>query len=240
MRLWDDMPTDPKWRVIARRSGRSISEVIAVFNILLIQGGENDEKRGVTRGNDDDEIAAALDIEAEHIAAIRDAMQGKVLDGNKLSGWDIRQPKREDNSLERVRKHRAKEDAKRNVTHGNGEKRPEAEAEAEELLPNGNKRVAPKLAEKPDDVPDQVWKDFKRARDKLKAPLTITALAGIEREAKKAGWMLADALAECCERGWRGFKAEWVTKGNGNGRRSSTTRNGFFDAIADEERNSRA
>jgi hypothetical protein len=64
-------------------------------------------------------------------------------------------------------------------------------------------------------IPDQVAHDFKQLRQKLRAPITSTAMAGIRREADKAGLTLADALTMCCERGWRGFKAEWVS-GNGN------------------------
>lgn len=60
-------------------------------------------------------------------------------------------------------------------------------------------------------VPEQVVRDFKRLRQKLRAPVTPTAMAGISREAAKAGISLADALAMCCERGWRGFKADWVS-----------------------------
>jgi hypothetical protein len=47
-------------------------------------------------------------------------------------------------------------------------------------------------------------------RNKQKAAITKTAIEGIEREAAKAGLSLGDALRMCCERGWRGFKAEWV------------------------------
>jgi len=64
-------------------------------------------------------------------------------------------------------------------------------------------------------IPDQVVHDFKQLRQKLRAPITSTAMAGIRREADKAGLTLADALTMCCERGWRGFKAEWVS-GNGS------------------------
>lgn len=32
------------------------------------------------------------------------------------------------------------------------------------------------------------------------------------REAEKAGLTLEGALRICCERGWRGFKAEWITQ----------------------------
>lgn len=52
--------------------------------------------------------------------------------------------------------------------------------------------------------------DFKALRSKQKAAVTKTAIDGIRREADKAGVSLADALTICCERGWRGFKAEWV------------------------------
>lgn len=34
VRLWEDMPTDPKWRVIAKRAGRPISEVIAGTKLI--------------------------------------------------------------------------------------------------------------------------------------------------------------------------------------------------------------
>jgi hypothetical protein len=60
-------------------------------------------------------------------------------------------------------------------------------------------------------VPDSVWQDFVKHRKSIKAPLTGTAVKGIEREAKKAGISLTDAIQEICARGWRGFKAEWVT-----------------------------
>ncbi len=65
---------------------------------------------------------------------------------------------------------------------------------------------------KPDQVSEQVWKDFTKLRKTKKAPLTQTALNGIIREANLAGWTLEAALTECLERGWQGFKAEWVRK----------------------------
>ncbi len=77
-----------------------------------------------------------------------------------------------------------------------------------------------------DGVDAQVVKDFRGLRTKLRAPITPTAMAGIRREAERAGLSLQDALAMCCERGWRGFKAEWVAADRSNVRpfpaRSST------------------
>lgn len=65
------------------------------------------------------------------------------------------------------------------------------------------------MAEKPAEVTDRVWEDFQRLRREKRAPLTVTALEGIEREAEKAKVDLQTALACCCENGWQGFKASW-------------------------------
>ena len=63
---------------------------------------------------------------------------------------------------------------------------------------------------KPEDVSKAVWDDFVTQRREKHAKLTNTALAGIKREADKAGWGLEKALAESCTRGWTSFKADWV------------------------------
>ena len=65
---------------------------------------------------------------------------------------------------------------------------------------------------RPPEIPEQLWTDFLSLRKQRKAPLTASALAGIEREAAKAGITLAEALAECCARGWQGFKADWYAR----------------------------
>lgn len=62
----------------------------------------------------------------------------------------------------------------------------------------------------PNGVSDSVWQDFKKLRSTKKAPLTHTAMDGITREALKAGITLEAALSMCCERGWTGFKADWL------------------------------
>lgn len=62
-------------------------------------------------------------------------------------------------------------------------------------------------------IDPQVVADFRKIRERKKAPLTQTAVAGIKREAAKAGLTLESALAMCCERGWGGFKAEWLVDG---------------------------
>lgn len=63
---------------------------------------------------------------------------------------------------------------------------------------------------KPDGVKDQTWADFLKVRAKKRAPMTPTALDGIEAEALKAGWTLEAALAKCAVKGWQSFEADWV------------------------------
>ncbi len=60
-------------------------------------------------------------------------------------------------------------------------------------------------------IDEKIAHDFVTLRKAKKAPITETAIAGIKREAQKAGYSLQQALQTCCERGWIGFKAEWVT-----------------------------
>jgi uncharacterized protein YdaU (DUF1376 family) len=73
-----------------------------------------------------------------------------------------------------------------------------------------NKEIA--IAICPINVDEQVWSDFLALRKVKKAPMTVTALAVIKREADKANWSLDKAISECVARGWTGFKADWVAE----------------------------
>jgi hypothetical protein len=133
VRLWEDMPNDPKWIVIARNASQalqcvtsvSVCFVVGVFVHMLTKA----DKNGDLQNWCDEDVAASLQISTEQVSAIREAMKGKVLDGNHLKGWENRQPNREDPSTERVRAFRAKRNAmKRNETVRNA---PESESDSE-------------------------------------------------------------------------------------------------------------
>lgn len=106
LRLYHDTITDPKWRVIAAESGQPLPAVLSVWMSMLINASEADE-RGTLQGWDDRMAAAAIDLRTDGVRAIREAMQGIVLDGLRLTGWDKRQ-KNSDNVAERVARHRSK------------------------------------------------------------------------------------------------------------------------------------
>lgn len=103
LRLWHDMPNDPKWRTIARASKQPIPCVIAVYLHLLVSASANANERGRTKSVCHEDVASALDMDCEQVGAIIDAMQGRVLDGDMIAGWDKRQVEREDGAAARAK-----------------------------------------------------------------------------------------------------------------------------------------
>lgn len=131
-RLWADMPNDPKWRTIARASGQSIGNVVAVYIHMMTCASTqpNATERGRTIGWRDEDVATALDIETEQVSAILAAMEGRVLDGDYLTGWDRRQSIREDEgAAQRAKDWREKEKARKL-----------AEKNADKTQPNATER----------------------------------------------------------------------------------------------------
>lgn len=136
LRWYHGTVTDPKWRVVARRSGQTVPVVIAVWAAMLETASEATE-RGTLDGWLDEVVAAALDLEPEHVGAIREAMHGLTLDGDSLSGWDKRQPQREDNtSSERVRRHRERKRESQGSAPATPPKRDETQCNADETHSN--------------------------------------------------------------------------------------------------------
>ena len=379
VRLWSGMTADPKWQTIARKSGQPRHLVISLFIHMMLEANEADERGDISAMSTED-AASTMDCDEEQISAILQAMQGRVIDANgRLSGWDRRQPIREDSgnektgassSTERVRAFRERRrfsahsdepdtrtvnddthmagltsatqseadrhrhrleglqsatqneadsrhhhrsefetsghvfhhdetrsnaensfetEVKRSETQCNAMKRsetqcnaPEAEAEAEAergkegrarrratTTPKSPQRSAsvsedrnqdgigiasiqqgqqclknalkpplhasndaeqggsshevektavapvfkkPKSPQRPDSVSETVWQDFQAIRKAKRAPLTDTALAGMEREAAIAGLSLEDAIRFCCEAGWQAFNSGWYAE----------------------------
>jgi hypothetical protein len=144
LRLWHDMPTDPKWRTVAKVSGQRIGDVMAVYLHLLVCAS-NATERGRTHSFNCEDVASALDIETEQVALIVDAMQGRVLDGDMVAGWEKRQSAREDGSAERAKAWREAQKASKNAdrTQANAAERNQTpdkdkSREEEKEEPNGS------------------------------------------------------------------------------------------------------
>jgi hypothetical protein len=129
LRLWHELPNDPKFRLISKKSGESIALVQAMYIHILVDASMN-----VTRGNAmkrSETLAVTFDVTPEQIDKIWDAMQGQLLDGTVILGWEKRQPKKEESdtaksSAERVRAYRDRKKAEaenQDVTRCNAMKR---------------------------------------------------------------------------------------------------------------------
>lgn len=126
LRWWDGTCSDPKWRVIAARSGQPVGDIVAVWAWLLERARQADGNLGDV---DVEEIAVTYGYEVDSVASILKALADKGLIGEgSIKNWRKRQPKREDDSRERVKAWRAAKACNADVTHGNA---PEAEAETE-------------------------------------------------------------------------------------------------------------
>lgn len=72
--------------------------------------------------------------------------------------------------------------------------------------------------QKPEDVSDQTWEDFKTLRKSKRAPITPTVIEGYRGEAKKAGITLDEAMRFSIRQGYQGFKADWYRNQQQNDR----------------------
>ncbi|MCY1196424.1 hypothetical protein D9M72_77670 [compost metagenome] len=157
LRLWHDLPNDPKWRTIARVSKQRIGDVIAVYLHVLVDASSNETERGRTQSVCVEDVATALDMDNDQVEAILSAMQGRVMEGELVSGWSKRQPAREDGSAERAKawRERKKQQAERERTQPNAQERQDKDKEEdkEEIPPNpplqGGEESAQPLAAKP-------------------------------------------------------------------------------------------
>ena len=122
------------------------------------------------------------------------------------------------------------EDANAMRTHSEGNATQDPIHMTHNPIPKKN-TVAP-----PDGVTESVWGDFVILRKSKKMPITETALKGLMREAGKANISLDAALRTCCERGWGGFKAEWLTQPHQAQRTAQGTNLAAARAIFGDER----
>lgn len=143
-RWWHGTVTDTKFMWVCRRSGQRPGDVNAVWCALLEHASQADD-RGSISGFDAESLDCFLDVDDGATQRIIDAMfqKGMIVDF-RLSGWDRRQPKREDSggdsegamsSTERSRLHRSNKrieelekivselESQRDATHSNATQR---------------------------------------------------------------------------------------------------------------------
>ena len=108
-RLYSDFCIHPKWRAIAIQTGVPVAEVIAVAASILCKANIG-RPRGSLAEFSVFECAAALDMDAEHVARVYAALEDRGwIDQDYVVTWDERQPDKEDpTAAERQRRLRAR------------------------------------------------------------------------------------------------------------------------------------
>lgn len=104
-KIYHGLPTDPRLPVIAKRSGLTRAETLALW-ITLHDYASRQKPRGSLYGLDAEETALLLEMDAKKTAAALDAFyeKGMIDIENNISNWAQLQYK----STERVRAHRAR------------------------------------------------------------------------------------------------------------------------------------
>lgn len=125
-RSYHGAPTDAKYLMLAKRAGVAAHEVAFVWWALLDYASQN-EPRGSITGFDAESLACFSGLDEAKIKAILGVCREKRLidQADMLSAWPKRQPKREDDSSQRVKAFRERQKADEtqgnaSVTQGNG------------------------------------------------------------------------------------------------------------------------
>lgn len=199
-------PTDPKWIIIAKRSETQPIVTVGIWWSLLDYASQN-EDRGSIAGYDSEAIAEFYCIDHATMLRVLDVMRERgMITDDRITNWDKRQPKREDDSTERVRRHRAAKGTegngtKRSVTHGNA--RGEERRVEEKEKPKGAQK--PRAERQPEKRADKAapWMSairpiYRERYDADPPPQTVKALRPlVSRHGEQA---VADRFRTYCER----------------------------------------
>ncbi len=149
--------SDPKMRMVAAKAETSVANVVAVWAALLEAASENAD-RGCIGEFDDDLCAFTLGIDVPLLMRVKLAMRDRgMLIDDRVSAWDKRQPRREDETA-RDRKARERErKAANSVTatcHAVSRDVTQQDASSQNVPPRGEeireeKTLSPKPPSKP-------------------------------------------------------------------------------------------
>lgn len=240
-RLWHDMPNDPKFKTIAKKSGQPLPLVICVFLHVLVNASANASERGRTKGLSIEDIATALDAEEERITSIMETMQGRLIDGDLVMKWEKRQPLREDGSAERAKawrqaqkaaKQQQSNDIEREENNSERKRTQENEKERQDKDTEEDKEIKEKINKKEKTVfgvqelidhglSESMATELFQFRKRKKAAISPLVWKHFCKVAQELGLSLNDAAQEWVLLNSQGFEAEWVRNRKGQGTRAS-------------------
>jgi len=197
-RMYSDFMFDEKIEFLAFEDQRHYVFILCMKNSGLV------DKEYTQPGMLDRVVSKRLGLYGEAFESAKKRLVESGLIDYKFQplAWDKRQFV-SDSSAERVKAFRERMKRPCNVTVTAQEADTETEADTEKEGEKKPSAYAPPL-------PADLLNDWIGVRKAKKAgPITKTVMAGIAREAEKAGVTLIDAVTACCEFGWQGFNAQW-------------------------------
>ncbi len=219
--------TDPKFRLVARKTGARVADVIAVWAVLL-EAASQAEDRGNPGALDFEAIDCALGLDDGQAQAIHAALGDREIinkDGS-LAAWDTRQPKREREDRTGAGRQAAFRAKKNQVTPSNAEshqKTPREEKRREEKdqnqAPAKPAWFDPLAIELPESIPLQAWSEwitYRRTRKLTCSEQTMRAQVAKLIEWHGSGHSPPLIIATSIEKGWQGLFEPKGGKGSGD------------------------
>lgn len=209
---WHGAPTDNKWLVIAKRANVSPGIVSAIVWALLDCASQSGN-RGSIETFDIETYSTYSGFSEEQIGAVINSLKDKeLIENNVFSAWDRRQ----DNSTDRVRKHREMKRMKHDETHETTDKTRLDKIREEKKVSNPPKPPKGEIV-LPDWMPISVWEGFKAHRgNKFTVSAQRLAIDKLERW-RSEGHDPTEIINNSIMNGWKGlFEPKKETK-NGAG-----------------------
>jgi hypothetical protein len=219
-RSWHGAPTDPKWRLIAKKAEVPTSLVVSFIWALMDRASQS-EDRGSFAGVDLEVLAEYLDCDETQLKRIVTQCNARnITVTDKFVTWEKRQPKREDDtSNDRVRAYRERQKNQRlndDVTQCNAVKRTVTldKIRVDKDIIDTNVSINNSAQQKPlsiltECLSAEVAADLIAHRRAKKSPLTAGSAKGLVKQFREYGDPEAAAQAMMAN-GWTGFKAEWM------------------------------
>jgi len=206
--------TDPKFQLVARKAGASLSDVLAVWAYLLEKASAS-EVRGAFGEIDCESVDCLFGWDDGHTASILDQMvERKLIAGEQITAWEKRQPKRErpdDNSAERTRGYRAKQ---RHVTPCDATQRHETPRGEESREEKKEKEKEPSVlgAERAPRPAKKCPASFSLTQDLL--DWAATEATGVDAHAETAKFR--DHTFKTARSDWAGTWRNWIRTASEN------------------------
>ena len=219
--------SDPKWPLIARKSGQNIGTVVSIWAALLEYASQS-ENRGSAAGFDCETIDALYGYPDGTTETVCNAMKrhGLLNETNVIVSWSKRQVKREreDNSSDRVRRYReskksndssSKEDSNASVTPAQRQETPRTEQNRTDK----KEELSEKLSVSHDSLslPCEDGSEFVYPDKYLAEARKAYPLVDIPSQVSKArAWLEANAGRKKTRRGMTKFLNGWLARAQGD------------------------